>query len=167
MRRGYTRERYMKLIDKLRDIRPDIAITSDVMVGFPGETKKDFEDTIDLIKRVEFDTLYSFRYSDRPGTSAEKMKDKVNEKEKIERLIKLQSVQKQITLKKNKSLENKEVEVLVEGFSKKGGQFTGRTPTNKIVNFQSDINLIGHLVKVKIRQGYANSLMGVYIKNVR
>ncbi len=167
MRRNYTREKYLELIDKLRHIRPDISITSDVMVGFPGETEDDFYDTIDLIKKVEFDNLYSFKYSDRPGTPAEKMQNKVDEKEKLARLIQLQSIQKDITLKKNKSLEGKEVEILVEGLSKKGDQFTGRTPTNKIVNFDGNINMIGKIVKVQIVQSFANSLVGSFTKNVR
>lgn len=167
MNRRYTREEYIKLVERLREVRRDIAITADVIVGFPGETEKDFEDTIDLIKRIEFDNLFSFKYTDRPGTAAEKMKDKVDEKEKARRLIRLQTIQKEITLKKNKELEGKEVEVLVEGFSKKGSQLTGRTPTNKVVNFSNNINLIGHLVKVKIDEAYANSLIGRYVSNVR
>ncbi len=167
MNRRYTKEQYLELIEKLRKVRPDIAITADVMVGFPGETEKDFEETIDLIKKVEFDNLFSFKYTDRPGTVAERMEGKVDEKEKTRRLIKLQEIQKQITLKKNKQLEGKEVEVLVEGISKKGGQYTGRTPTNKVVNFTSDYNLIGNLVKVKIEEAYANSLIGKYVGKIR
>ncbi len=167
MNRSYTRERYMEMVNKLRDIRPDIAITSDVMVGFPGETEEDFEQTIGLIREVEFDNLYSFRYSDRPGTFAKKMKHKIDDKEKSKRLIILQTVQKEITLKKNRSLVGKEVEVLVEGTSKKKDQLAGRTSTNKVVNFSGDIKLIGHLVKVKIEEAYANSLKGRYMKNVR
>ena len=157
----------MELIDKLRKARPEIAITADVMVGFPGETEKDFLDTIDLIKRVEFDGLFSFKYTDRPGTRAEKMKDKVDEKEKGRRLEILQRIQKEITLKKNKQLEGKEVEVLVEGYSKRGNMFMGRTSTNKIVNFSCDFNVIGDLVKVKVEEAFANSLRGRYVDTVK
>ncbi len=167
MNRKYTREKYIELIEKLRNIRPDIAITADVMVGFPGETEKDFQDTIDLIKKVQFDNLFSFKYTDRPGTPAEKMKNKVPEEEKEKRLAALQRVQKEITLKKNKELEEKEVEVLVEGFSKKGDQLTGRTETNKVVNFSGSPELIGHIVRIKIKQAFANSLRGMFISYVR
>jgi len=167
MNRKYTREKYMELIEKLRSVRPDIAVTADVMVGFPGETEKDFQDTIDLIKKVQFDNLFSFKYTDRPGTAAEKMKNKVPEEEKERRLLILQKTQKEITLKKNKELEGKEVEVLVEGYSKRKNQLTGRTDTNKVVNFDGNSELIGHIVKVKIEEAFANSLRGRFISYVR
>ena len=96
MNRGYTREKYIDLIDRLRAIRSDIAITSDVMVGFPGETEEDFQKTLDLIQKIEFDNLFSFKYSDRKGTLAEKYKEKINEDEKSSRLIILQNIQKEI-----------------------------------------------------------------------
>jgi tRNA-2-methylthio-N6-dimethylallyladenosine synthase len=160
MRRGYTREKYIDLTKKLRAIRPDIGITSDVMVGFPGESEEDFEMTIDLIKKVQFDALFSFKYSDRKGTFAYKMSGKIDEAEKAARLSALQSYQRQITLEKNRALESKELEVLVEGRSKKGGQLTGRTGTNKVVNFECDPSYIGTLVKLKIKHGFQNSLQG-------
>ena len=160
MRRGYTRERYLELISKLRDIKPSIAITSDVMVGFPGELEEDFGMTLDLINHVQFDGLFSFKYSDRIGTLAEKIKDKVEDSEKARRLKVLQTIQKQITLNKNKALEGRKVEVLVEGQSKKGEQLTGRTKSNKIVNFNCKKSRIGHLVEVTIKQGCLNSLIG-------
>ncbi|MCP4665004.1 MAG: tRNA (N6-isopentenyl adenosine(37)-C2)-methylthiotransferase MiaB [Deltaproteobacteria bacterium] len=160
MRRGYTRESYMGLISKLRKMQPDMAITSDVMVGFPGETEKDFEWTLDLIKRVQFDSLFSFKYSDRKNTAAEKMDRKLDEPEKARRLQILQALQRQITLKKNRALEGHQVEVLVEGESKRGGQLTGRTGTNKVVNFLCNRSSIGNIVNVVIRQGLVNSLGG-------
>ncbi|RLB42166.1 MAG: tRNA (N6-isopentenyl adenosine(37)-C2)-methylthiotransferase MiaB [Deltaproteobacteria bacterium] len=165
MNRKYTREQYMALIDKLRDVRPDIAVTSDAMVGFPGETDRDFQDTIDLVQQVEFDGVFSFKYSDRKGTLAAKFEEKVPEAEKAKRLQILQQIQKQITLKKNQGLEGKIVQVLVEGESSRGGQQSGRTPTNKIVNFDSNINLIGNLVNVLIETGYPNSLRGKLVEN--
>ncbi len=160
MNRGYTRKQYMDLIQKLRLVRPEIAITSDVMVGFPGETRQDFEMTLDLIKLIEFDGLFSFKYSDRRGTLAARFEDKVPEQEKSERLQLLQAIQKDITIKKNKSLEGKEVEVLIEGPSARGKQLSGRTGTNKIVNFNCDSSMIGRLVNVYIKAAYANSLIG-------
>jgi len=164
MNRGYSREQYIELIAKLRDIRPDFAITSDVMVGFPGESDKDFQMTIDLIKKIEFDNLFSFKYSDRKGTFSENMDKKVDEHEKSSRLSILQSIQKEITLKRNIKHIGKEEEVLVEGESKKGGQLTGRNETNKIVNFYSDIKLTGSLVRVYIKHAFINSLQGTLIK---
>jgi tRNA-2-methylthio-N6-dimethylallyladenosine synthase len=160
MKRGYTHETYMKLVQKLREVAPYIAITSDVMVGFPGETEDDFQRTLDLIEKVQFDSLFSFKYSDRKGTLAEKMGGKIEESEKTRRLAILQSLQKGITLKRNKQLENTEVEVLVEGNSKLGGQLSGRTISNKVVNFKSGVGNIGQLVKVKINNGFLNSLRG-------
>ena len=164
MRRGYTREKYMALISNLREVRPDIAVTSDVMVGFPGESREDFKMTLDLVRQVRFDALFSFKYSDRRGTLAEKMSGKVDEPEKASRLSELQDLQKQITLKKNRGLEGEQVEVLVEGKSKRGGQLKGRTGSNKVVNFPCEKRLIGELVKVKIEHGFLNSLRGSLCK---
>ena len=165
MKRGYTRERYLELTAKLKEVRPDISITSDVMVGFPGESRADFELTLDLIRQVEFDSLFSFKYSDRKGTVAEKMPAKIDEPEKTARLNTLQHLQRQITLKKNRELEGKQVEVLVEGQSKKNKMLTGRTPSNKIVNFTSNNGKFGILVKVLIKDGLFNSLRGEALKN--
>jgi tRNA-2-methylthio-N6-dimethylallyladenosine synthase len=158
MNRGYTREVYMEQVTRLRDLNPHIAITSDVMVGFPGETRDDFKETIDLIKQVRFDNLFSFKYSDREGTRAEKMDGKIDDSEKSARLTFLQAIQRDITLEKNKSLEDKKMEVLVEGFSRKGNQLTGRTNTNKVVNFNGNSDVLGKLVKVTIKHSFVNSL---------
>ncbi|MBU0732587.1 MAG: tRNA (N6-isopentenyl adenosine(37)-C2)-methylthiotransferase MiaB [Proteobacteria bacterium] len=158
MRRGYTREAYLELIKKLRQVKPGIAITSDVMVGFPGEMDEDFELTLDLLRNVEFDSLFSFKYSDRSGTSAEAMNNKIRDSVKAARLSVLQDLQKEITLKKNKELEGKRLEVLVEGKSKRGGQLTGRTVSNKVVNFNGNNSLIGSLVTVNIKRSFLNSL---------
>lgn len=160
MNRKYTREKYLERIQSLRKTRPDIAITTDIIVGFPGETDEDFNMTLDLMREIEFDTMFSFKYSDRKGTLAEKMKHKVDEKTKSERLLTLQKLQKSITLKKNRALVGKELGILVEGMSKKGDQLTGRTATNKIVNFNCDLGYIGNIVKVKITYAFENSLNG-------
>jgi tRNA-2-methylthio-N6-dimethylallyladenosine synthase len=160
MKRGYTREHYIDLIAKLRSMNPEVAITSDVMVGFPGETESEFMQTLDLIEKIRFDAIFSFKYSDRKGTFAYKMSGKIDEAEKASRLSALQSLQRQITLEKNRALESKQLEVLVEGRSRKGEQLTGRTGTNKVVNFVCDPNYIGTLVKLKIKQGFQNSLQG-------
>jgi tRNA-2-methylthio-N6-dimethylallyladenosine synthase len=161
MNRGYSRERYIELIGKLRQVRPEMAITSDVMVGFPGESDEDFQMTLDLIEKIEFDNLYSFKYSDRKGTIAEKMEGKVGDPKKSLRLEILQRLQNRITLEKNQMLEGAQMEILVEGYSKRNEQFTGRTVSNKVVNIPNDINIIGSLVNVEIRHAFANSLQGV------
>ncbi len=160
MRRGYTREDYMTLIQKLRAVKPDIAITSDVMVGFPEETDKDFDQTLDLINQVRFDSLFSFNYSDRRGTAADKMGGKIDEMTKASRLNTLQTIQKGITIEKNKELEGKDVDILVEGGSKRGHQLSGRTDSHKIVNFVGNDSMIGTLVKIKVKRSFFNSLWG-------
>lgn len=160
MKRGYTRETYMERVHELRQARPGIAVTSDVMVGFPGETEQDFELTLDLIRKIEFDNLFSFKYSDREGTQAARMQGKIPEEEKLARLTRLQELQRGITLQKNKGLIGKNVEVLVEGVSKKGRALTGRTNTNKVVNFSNDDRQNKALVNVTIKRASFNSLWG-------
>ena len=160
MRRGYTREEYLEIIERLKTSKEGIAITSDVMVGFPGETEADFLLTLDLMQRAEFDSLFSFKYSDREGTPAAKMPDKISKSVKVSRLKRLQDLQNSITLKKNRHLEGRQLSVLVEGTSKKGGQLTGRTGSNKVVNFDGDNHLVGKLVEVTIQESYLNSLKG-------
>ena len=166
MRRGYTREGYIELIQKLRSVNPEIAITSDVMVGFPGEAEADFEDTLNLIRHVRFDSLFSFAYSDRKGTVAAQMDDKISDSTKASRLASLQALQKGITGEKNKALEGKDVMVLVEGRSKRGDQLSGRMDSNKVVNFNGDPDLIGSVVTVRIKRAFLNSLRGELISSV-
>jgi tRNA-2-methylthio-N6-dimethylallyladenosine synthase len=161
MHRGYSKESYLEKIDRLKKVCPSIALTSDVIVGFPGEEEKDFEETLDLIQKVQFDDLFSFKYSPRKGTRAAQFEDKVEEKVKQERLSILQEIQKGITLQKNQGLEGRVEEVLVEGPSKQSTQdVTGRTRSNKIVNFKGDLSLFGKLIPVRIIEGYAHSLRG-------
>jgi tRNA-2-methylthio-N6-dimethylallyladenosine synthase len=161
MNRGYTRKQYMEKARLLREACPDIGITADVMVGFPGEDERDFHETLDLIKRVQFDNLFSFKYSPRKGTEAARFPDQIDESTKSRRLRILQELQKQITLDRNQALEGRHEEILVEGVSKRGkGEMTGRTSSNKVVNFTGTPDLIGQLVKVRIEGGYANSLKG-------
>ncbi len=160
MNRGYVRGEYLERVAGLRKVRPEIAITADVMVGFPGETVQDFNDTMSLIEEVRFDNLYSFKYSDRRGTVAARLEDKIDEAEKARRLSLLQDLQKRITLEKNRAVEGTEMEILVEGRSKKRDQFTGRSECNRVVNIELNNNKIGELIKVKIKEGRANSLLG-------
>jgi tRNA-2-methylthio-N6-dimethylallyladenosine synthase len=178
MNRKYTREIYLEKVDKLRNTCPDIAITSDIIVGFPGEKITDFQETLDLISMVEFDGLFAFKYSDRPNASAARFSDKVPEDEKKLRLQQVLDLQDQITTRKSKTLKDSIQSVLVEGFSKKQdqinkqnssqkAQWTGRTSTNKIVNFYNrndtgpcSENLMGRLINVIILQTFSHSLWG-------
>jgi tRNA-2-methylthio-N6-dimethylallyladenosine synthase len=166
MHRGYTKESYLEKIDRLKKVCPPIALTSDVIVGFPGEEEGDFKETLDLMEKVQFDDLYSFKYSPRKGTRAAQFPDKVEEKVKQERLSILQEIQREITLRKNQELEGRIEEVLVEGQSKQSDQdMTGRTRSNKIVNFEGNLGFIGQLVHVRITKAYPHSLRGQIVEN--
>jgi tRNA-2-methylthio-N6-dimethylallyladenosine synthase len=161
MDRGYTKESYLEKVDRLKEVCPSIAITADVIVGFPGEEEKDFEETLDLMERVRFDDLFSFKYSPRKGTKAAELSDQVDNGVRQERLARLQKIQREITLQKNQALEGGIEEVLVEGYSRQSEQdMTGRTRTNKAVNFEGDISLVGKVVRIKITKAYAHSLRG-------
>lgn len=178
MNRKYTRELYLEKVDKLRNVCPDIAITSDFIVGFPGETEDDFKQTLDLIKTVEFDGLFAFKYSDRPNTPASGFSNKISEREKKDRLMELLDLQEHFTKKRNELLVGSTELALVEGKSKKQSgkgaqikpqhiQWTGRTSTNKIINFSRSGDCIacddiftGRMVNIKIEKALSHSLMG-------
>lgn len=151
MNRGYLREDYLKLIEKIRSRFPRASITTDIIVGFPGETEEDFNETLDLIERVRFDSAYTFIYSARTGTPAAKMPDQIALALKKERLQTLMDNQNKISLEINQTMQDMEVEVLVEGKSKTGNnKITGRTDTNKVVLFEGSESLSGQFVNVKI-----------------
>jgi len=161
MNRGYTAAHYLEKIYRLREICPEIAITSDVIVGFPGETEEDFRQTMDLLDKVRFDNLFSFRYSDRPNAAAVSFSGKVEPETGLRRLVELQEVQAGITLQKNLDEVGRVREVLAEGPSKaSNGQITGRTTQNRIVNFEAPSSVIGKTVQVKIEGAYSHSLKG-------
>jgi tRNA-2-methylthio-N6-dimethylallyladenosine synthase len=168
MNRGYTREEYLAKVRRLRHVRPEIGITTDIIVGFPGETEEDFQDTLDIVREIEYDEFYSFRYSDRPRTRASEFDEKLPEEEKARRLSVLHTAQKSITLGKHKALVGKTVEVLVEGCSKKSShQLTGRTGTHKVVNFEGPSDLLGETVTVGISAAYPHSLYGCMVEKSR
>lgn len=159
MNRGYCREDYLRKVAELRRASPGIAISTDVMVGFPGEREEDFADTLDLLEKVRFEAIFSFKFSPRPPTLASKLSGEIPEEEKSHRLRLLQAMQKQITLEKNQGLVGKEEEILVEGQSKRAPDWlTGRTRTNRIVNFPGEESLVGQLMPVEITEAYQNSL---------
>lgn len=161
MNRNYTAARYLQRIELLRRTCPEIGITSDVMVGFPGETEDDFRATLWLLEEVQFDNLFSFVYSDRPFARSSEFADKTPEHVKIRRLIELQGLQAEITLRKNQAEVGRLREVLVEGPSKNGGQqMSGRTQQNRVVNFAGPSELTGQTVIVKIVDAFSHSLRG-------
>jgi len=161
MNRGYTREEYLELVEKIKATVPNYAITSDIIVGFPGETEEDFKDTLDIVEKVRFDAIYTFAYSPRKGTPAATMECQVDDAVKKERLHRLMDLQNKISFEKNMELVGSNIEVLVESLSKTDdSRLTGRSRTNKIVNFSGDQTLIGKTVNVKITKAQTWNLVG-------
>ena len=161
MRRGYTRSEYLGRIDRLRQRCPEVALSTDIIVGFPGETDDDFERTLELLSQVEYDEIYSFMYSPRIQTvSAKLYNDDVLEEKKKERLKQVQNVQQEISLRKNKQKIGRSEEVLIDGLSRNRAQVMGRTRSNRIVNIVGRGNLIGEMVNARIIAATANSLVG-------
>ncbi|HPT77931.1 MAG TPA: tRNA (N6-isopentenyl adenosine(37)-C2)-methylthiotransferase MiaB [Candidatus Atribacteria bacterium] len=161
MNRKYTREDYLRLVDRVKAAIPGIALTTDIIVGFPGETEQDFLDTLDIVKQVEYDSAFTFIYSPRTGTPAARMHDETDNEIKKERLSRLIELQNQISRDKNLKLVNTVKEILVEGPSKNNpDMLTGRTRTNKIVNFAGSKDLIGRLVQVRVKEARSWSLEG-------
>ena len=162
MRRGYTRGEYLQRIERLRERRPEVALSTDIIVGFPGETDAEFEQTLELLKQVQYDEIYSFSYSPRPQTvSAKIFDDDIPDKVKRDRLNAVQMLQREISLNRNRQRIGNLEEILLDGQSKlKNGQMMGRTRGNRIVNVRCPENLLGRLLPVRITGATANSLMG-------
>jgi len=164
MRRRHTRDEYLKTVNQLKEIRPGISISSDFIVGFPGEREEDFQDTLDLIDAVEYDESFSFIYSPRPNTTAKDLEDTVPNEEKKERLDRLQTKLQQSALSISRRMVGQVSRSLVTGVSKKDpGEFQARTDNNKVVIFScDDQNLIGNFVPVEIVEARTKSLRGIY-----
>ena len=161
MNRRYTREDYFLLIQKLRQAMPEIAISTDIIVGFPTETEQDFEDTLDLYRRVGFHSAFTFIYSKRKGTPAAEMPGQVYERDAKARIARLIKLAEECTLAANKKYEGRSYPVLVEGISKRNGNMvSGRTDCGRMVNFAGTEQLIGQIVNVKITQTKLNTLLG-------
>ncbi len=161
MKRTYTREEYLEKIGLIRAARRPISITTDFIVGFPGETDEDFEETLSLLDVAQFDGTFSFQYSPRPHTAAALMADPVPESEKARRLQALQERQRGIQVQRNQSLVGQVFEVLVEGASRRESQWTGRTSSNRVLNFTSSrTDLLGEYVRVRVTGAGPNSLTG-------
>jgi tRNA-2-methylthio-N6-dimethylallyladenosine synthase len=177
MGRGYDTARYLEIVAGLKAARPEISLTTDLIVGFPGETEDDFQDTLRMVQEVGYESSFSFAYSDRPGTKASRMPGKIEQAVKLERLARLQALQEELTIERLKESMGRETEVLVEGPSKKqqAGQVSwrGRDAFGRVVNFarpecDSDVSggngsaddLAGSLVKVRITAPKKHSLWG-------
>ena len=166
MNRRYTREHYFHLVEKVRAKIKNLGLYTDIIVGFPGETDEDFQDTADLLKEIEFDGAFIFKYSPREGTAAARLQETVSEKEKVDRLKQLNEIQDRISLKINKKLIGKIKTVLVEGPSKKAkpNQYMGRTETNKIVVFDSETSIVNNLISVRIVDVKGHTLFGKIVE---
>lgn len=165
MNRKYTRDQYLSLVKKVRAAMPEIVLTTDIIVGFPGETDADFAETVSLLKEVEYDTIFSFIYSKRNGTPAAKMPDVMDEAQKHQNFEAMLAVQNEISKRKNDAYLGNTETVLVEGFSKNNQEtLTGRTEGGKVVNFPGTKEQIGQMVKVKITKTQTWSLFGEIIE---
>jgi tRNA-2-methylthio-N6-dimethylallyladenosine synthase len=161
MNRGYSRQWYLDVVGKLRAARPGMAISTDIIVGFPGETEEDFQETVSLVREVEFDQAYVFRYSPRRGTPAAEMAGQLSDDEKQRRHQTLLGAVNRVMLRKNQQLAGKTMEILVEGRSQKAGRrMTGRTRGNHIVVFDGDDALRGRLLPVRIERATVTTLYG-------
>jgi len=164
MLRTYTREEYLEKIAMIREARRPISVTSDVIVGFPGETDEDVQETLSLLEAVQYDGVFAFQYSPRPNTSAQNMPDAIPEDEKGRRLARVMDLQREIQRARNEALVGETFEVLVDGASRRSGQWSGRASSNRILNFtSSQENLLGEYVAVRVSSASPNCLVGEHV----
>lgn len=165
MSRKYNREQYLELVRKIRATIPDAVLTTDIIVGFPGETEEQFEETMSLVREVGYDSAFTFIYSPRDGTPAADMADNVPDEVKKDRLQRLNELITELSFKSNQGLKGQVLEVLVEGQSKNNPEMlSGRTRTNKLVHFQGPASLAGSLVQVKIMETHTWYLNGIMVE---
>lgn len=165
MDRGYTKEEYLEKVYKLKEAVKDIAMSTDVIVGFPTETEEDFEHTLDILEKVKFEQVFSFKFSPRPGTPAAQMQGQIEDKVKTERMKRLLELQKSILAEVAKRYEGTVQEVLVE--EEKNGELIGRTTTNKWASFRGDKSLLGKIVKIKVVKSSPFSLEGEFMEVIK
>jgi tRNA-2-methylthio-N6-dimethylallyladenosine synthase len=165
MRRRYSRESYLALVADIRDRLPDVALSTDMIVGFPGETREDFDETLSLTASVRFHSMFSFKYSERPNTLAEKrLADDVSEDEKTRRIVALQALQRDIQSELNAALVGRDVEVLVDAASRRRAtELSGRTTHNVVVNLPGPAGWIGRTVRVRVERGGPHSVWGTAV----
>jgi tRNA-2-methylthio-N6-dimethylallyladenosine synthase len=169
MRRRYTRERYLELVGEIRTLLPDVALSTDMIVGFPGETDRDFDDTLSLARAVRFHSMFSFKYSPRPNTLADKrLEDDVPEEEKTRRIVALQAAQREIQTELNLALVGRDVEVLVDGASRRREtELTGRSSQNVVVNLPGPLEWVGSMVNVRVGRAGPHSVSGEAVADER
>ena len=160
MNRKHTADEYRDIIAEIKKARPDIAMSSDFIVGFPGESDQDFQDTLDVVKDVTYAFAYSFKYSPRPGTPAANMGNQIHEKVKTERIIALQELLNDQQHKFNENTVQKTLPILFDRKGSKSGQLHGRTPYNQAIHVKGNERLYGSIQDVIVTQGNANSLTG-------
>ena len=166
MNRGYTREDYLEKMARLRRACPGLSLSTDIIVGFPGETEEDFQGTMDLVRQAAFDQAFSFKYSPRPQTRAALLPQRVPGEVQAERLARLQNLLNELTFKAHQHLVGKVHEVLVEGASKRSPEeLSGRLRTNQVVNFSGPRELVGQLLKVQITEAHPHSLRGTRVED--
>jgi tRNA-2-methylthio-N6-dimethylallyladenosine synthase len=167
MNRGYSRARYLELIAELQETVPDLALSTDLIVGFPGETDEDFAQTVEMVERIGYDNVFAFRYSRRPGTPAAAMDDQVPDEVKAERNRVILEVAGRVAAARSGRLEGRVMEVLVDGVSRKSaGEMAGRTRCNRVVNFDAaGRDLLGRVVPVRIVRVLPHSLRGELIED--
>jgi tRNA-2-methylthio-N6-dimethylallyladenosine synthase len=165
MRRGYKMEDYMRRVEAIKNSQRKLSLTSDIIIGFPGETPAEFEDTMELVERCQYDGLYIFKYSKRPGTPAAGLTDDVSKEEKGRRFSALEELQGKIQRQVYSSYIGQEVKVLIEGESAKSKQdMKGHSTCHKVVNFPGDSGLLGQVVRVRIVEAKINSLYGMVLQ---
>jgi tRNA-2-methylthio-N6-dimethylallyladenosine synthase len=164
MRRTYTRDEYLEKIEWIRAARRPISITSDMIIGFPGETEEDFEDSLSLLDAAQYDGVYAFKYSPRPNTPALHMADAIPEQEKSRRLAALIERQRQIQIARNESLVGHTFEIMVDGHHPAKNNWGGRTTCNRLLNFTSPLdNLLGRYIQVRVTRAGPNNLVGEHV----
>lgn len=165
MKRGYTGQQYLDLVERLRQALPDLGITTDIIVGFPGETEAQFQRTLEVVEKARFDSAFMFAYSPRPGTPGSLFADQVPESERMDRLYRLIDLQNRISEEKHRQRVGSEVEVLVEGRSKKtSSRLTGRTRQNWLVHFDAEEDLSGRLARVRLDQAFMWGFVGTLLE---
>ena len=161
MNRHYSKEHYLEIIEKAKKETPDIAFSTDLMIGFPGETEEDVEDTLDVIRQVRYDNAFTFIYSKRTGTPAAKMEDQIPEEIKHKRFDRLKELFDSRVSENNQKYIGTTQKILVDGYSKNDKEtLTGRTDTNKVVNFKGNEELIGKIINIKITEEHKWYLSG-------
>ena len=161
MNRGYSSVQYLEKVELLKKLIPDVEFTTDIIVGFPGEKREDFQMTLDILEAVKYQNAFSFRFSRRPGTAAAAMDDPVDAEVRRSWLPELQEVQNRITAEKHQNMVGKTLEVLVEGVDKKkSGFLEGRTRTNYIVHFPGNAELTGRMLRVRVLRSGSIHLIG-------